>query len=70
MTKNKSYWIKERDNPQFDKPYYVAEGQLSKRAALRKENTLYGNNFMLEYATENEYNVAIAKLKKDGFTVN
>lgn len=69
MKKKLSYWIKERHNPQFDKPYYSACGQLSNREAARKEDSLYGHNVMLEYATEAEYTAAIEKLEADGFTL-
>ncbi len=65
----KSYWIKERHHPQFDKPYYTACGQLSKREAMKKENTLYGYNIMLEYKTAEEYNAEVEKFKADGFRV-
>lgn len=70
MRTKKSYWIKERHNPQFDKPYYSACGQLSKREALRKENSLYGTNVMLEYKTREEYDKAIAKLFLEGYAVH
>jgi L,D-peptidoglycan transpeptidase YkuD (ErfK/YbiS/YcfS/YnhG family) len=71
MTKTKkSWWIKERHNPNFDKPYYSACGQLSKREAKRKENSLYGFNIMLEYPTEEEYNKAIEQFKSDGYSVH
>lgn len=70
MTKvTKKYWIKERHNPQLDKAYYTLYGQLSKREAVQKENTLYGMNIMKSYATEKEYKEAIEKLKADGFRV-
>ncbi len=69
MMSVKSYWIKERHNPQFDKPYYHAYGQLSKREAAKKEDSKYGFNVMLEYATEEEYKAALAKFKADGLTV-
>ena len=65
----KKYWIKERHNPQLDKAYYMTYGQLSKREAMEKEKTLYGMNIMKSYATEQEYNEAIEKLKTDGFRV-
>jgi hypothetical protein len=70
MKTTKSYWIKERHNPQFDKPYYSACGQLSKREAAKKEGSLYGFNVMLEYATEAEYDKALAQLQADGYTVH
>ena len=66
----KLYYIKERHNPQFDKPYYSACGQLSKREARKKENSLYGNNVMLEYASPEEYNKALEQLKSAGYTVH
>lgn len=66
----KSYWIKERHNPQFDKPYYTVCGQLGKREAKKKENSLYGFNVMLEYKTEEEYSKAIKQFKDDGFVVH
>lgn len=64
-----SWWIKERDNPQFDKPYYIMCGQITKAEAKRKENTMYGSVIMLEYKTEEEYNNAIIKLKVEGYSV-
>jgi hypothetical protein len=69
MKRQFSYWIKERHNPQFDKPYYSACGQLSKTAVKKKEGSLYGFNAMLEYKTEAEYNAALEKLKASGYTV-
>ncbi len=65
----KQFYIKQRNNPQFDKPYYVAEGQLTKKDAKKKESSLYGNNYMTGYATEQEYKDAIEKLKADGYSV-
>jgi hypothetical protein len=70
MDKKLSYWIKERHNPQFDKPYYSACGQLTfSRAQRKQEGTLYGHNVMHEYATEAEYKAAIERLKADGYAV-
>jgi len=66
---NKQFYIKERLNPQFNKPYYVAEGQLTKKEAKSKEATLYGSNYLLAYNTEQEYKNAIEKLRVDGFKV-
>ena len=67
--KTKLFYLKERHNPQFKKPYYVREGQLSKTAAKKKEKSLYGDNYMLSYNTEKEYNDAIEKLTADGYSV-
>lgn len=65
----KSYWIKKRYNPQFDKPYFSGCGQLSKTAAKKKEKSLYGYNKMLEYSTQEEYTQALEQFKSEGFTV-
>lgn len=65
----KSYWIKKRINPQFDKPYYHLYGQLTKKDARAKEKSLYGNNVMLEYKTQKEYFDAIKELREKNFTV-
>lgn len=69
MSRKLSYWIKERHNPQFKKPYYHAYGQLTKKEARAKENTLYGHNVMLEYKTEQEYIDAIKALREKDFIV-
>ena len=66
----KSYYIKERHNPQLENPYYSACGQLSKREAMKKERSLYGFNKMLEYKSLEDYNKAIEKLRAKGFTVH
>ena len=65
---NQSYWIKERHNSQLG-VYYVACVQLSKTAAKKKEKTLYGYNYMLEFATETEYEAKLAELRKDGQSI-
>ena len=70
MARKLSYYIKERNNPQFKKPYYVAKGQMTKAEAMKVEDgTGYGTNFMLPYKTEAEYNQAIADLRAQGFNV-
>ncbi len=65
----KKYYIKERNNPQFDKPYYVPQGQLTKKEAKAKTEGVYGTNYMLEYNTEAEYNAAIEELREKGFKI-
>ena len=65
----KQFYIKQRNNPQLKKPYYVAEGQLTKKDAKRKESSLYGDNYMIGYATEEEYKDAIKKLKANGYSL-
>lgn len=57
--KSKFWYIKERHNPQFDKPYYRALGNISKLEASRHENTLYGYNILLKYDNEKDYNDAL-----------
>ncbi len=69
MSAKKSYWIKERNNPQFKKPYYIGCGQLSEKEAQEKKESLYGYNVMHEYSTLEEYNDAIAKLELNGYHV-
>ena len=64
----KLYYIKERHNPQLG-TYYVTMGQLSKREAKRNENSIYGDNYMLGYQTEEEYKKAISDLKQRGFRI-
>jgi len=64
------YYIKERHNPQFKKPYYIPEGLLTKKEALIKENSSYGFNIMLKYNTIQEYTKAIQQFKNDGFNVH
>ena len=65
-----SYWIKERHNPQFDEPYYVLCGQLGKREAKKKENPIYGMNFMLEFTTLEAYEQKIEELREEGKRVH
>jgi len=69
MSRKLSYWIKERHNPQFDGPYYVACGQLTKKDAKTKETSLYGYNNMLEFKTVEEYNQALKSLSEKGYRV-
>lgn len=64
------YYIKERYNPQFRNPYYVALGQLSKRDANKNKKAVYGKNAVLGFDTEEEYNKHLQKLKDDGFSVH
>ena len=68
--KPKSFYIKERHNPQLKKPYYVACGQLSKKEAAKNENSVYGTNIMMPYSTEVDYKNAIEQLEQKGYTVH
>ncbi len=70
MAKQKLYYIKERHNPQFKKPYYVPKGQLTKKEAEQAENSSYGSNVMLEYKTLDEYNEAILNFRQQGFNIH
>ena len=59
------FWIRERDNPQLG-VYYVGQGQMSKTAAMKYEQSLYGSNRMLPFDTETEYRAKLAQLQKEG----
>ncbi len=61
----KMFYIKERDNPQTG-TYYVAKGQMTKKDAKQAENSLYGSNTMLAFATKEEYDAKLAALKAAG----
>jgi hypothetical protein len=63
--KNYPWWIMERHNPQLG-VYYVACGQMSKTAAKRHEDVLYGFNVMKRYETEEEYKIALEWLRDQG----
>lgn len=67
--KNKPYYLGERHNPQFKKPYYRMFGQLSKAEVKRKEKSLYGNMYLIPFQTQEEYNTKIAELKNQGYNV-
>ncbi len=69
MNKRLKFYIKERHNPQKKTPYYVAEGQLTKKNAMAKEKSVYGMNIMLVYENEEEYKKAISDLKHNGKNV-
>jgi hypothetical protein len=60
----KKYYIKERHNPQFKKPYYVPKGQLTAKDAKKMETPLYGVNIMHSYDTKEEYEKAIESFNK------
>ena len=65
----KLFYLGERHNPQFKKPYYVKYGQLSKTEAKRKEKCVYGSMYITSYNTQQEYEDKIQELKKDGFNI-
>jgi len=63
----KYYCIKERHNPETNKPCYIKKGLLTKKESiLIVEHCAYGKNIVHEYATEVEYNNALEKLRSDG----
>ena len=68
--KNNSYYIVERNNPQFKKPYYIKRGQLSKREANKSLATVYGTNYLIECPTYQEYIDKINELVKQGFDIS
>jgi len=61
----KKWYIKERHNPQLG-VYYVAKGQLTKKEAKEYENAKYGENTMLSFETQAEYDAKIRALKVQG----
>ena len=64
------YYIKERHNPQFDKPCYKAFGNtLTAKEAKRYEDSLYGYNIMLKFSSKKEYEKKIVELQETGFSV-
>lgn len=66
---NKYFWIKERHNPQFKQPYYVPCGQITVKEARKKEFPLYGENYMHKFATKEEYEAEITKLRAAGHNI-
>ena len=69
-TRKKLYYIGERSNPQFQKPYYVNYGFLSKAEAVRKEKCSYGSMHLTAYETVEEALIAFRKLKDEGFRIH
>jgi hypothetical protein len=64
------FYIKERHNPQFEKPYYTTYGQLTNKAAKDKARTSYGTNYMIAYDTIEDYNAAIIDFKNRGYSIH
>lgn len=70
MTKKQSYYIGWRGNRQLSRGgYYKAFGQLSKRDARKKEDCVYGSMSLMAYASEAEYQAALAEHKAQGYSV-
>ena len=61
----KKYYIRERDNPQLG-TYFIAMGQLSKTAAKKYENALYGSNTMHSFDTAEAYAKRLQELNDKG----
>ncbi len=64
----KKFYLKERHNPQLQKPYYVTYGQLTIKEVKMKQ-VGYGENYMLPFDIEEEYLAEIERLKLAGFSV-
>jgi len=64
----KTWWIKERFNPQLGY-YYVPMGILPKREAKRHETTIYGDNRMLPFESEQAYLAHLSSLRAEGKNV-
>jgi hypothetical protein len=59
--KPKYFWIKERHNPQLG-VRYKACGMLPIKKAMAMEESLYGTNYMLRFASEDEYKAKCIEL--------
>lgn len=64
----KPWWIKERYNPQLG-TYYVGCGQMSKTEAKKHEKTLYGDNAIYRFDSEELYRQEMDKLRANGESV-
>lgn len=61
----KKWYIKERHNPQLG-IYYVPMGQRTKTEAKAYERSIYGDNYMLSFDTQKEYESKLQDLKAQG----
>jgi len=59
--KPKSWWIKERHNPQLG-VYYTGLGNLSVKEALKHESTLYGDNLLHRFKSRKDYEERLIQL--------
>ena len=64
------FYIGERHNPQFKKPYYKLYSQPSKKDAKSKENCAYGSMYLTSYNTVEEYNATIVNLRDSGYSIH
>lgn len=53
--KYKYWYIKERWNPQHNKPSFTALGNISTTEAKKYEKTLYGTNYVIRYSNYTDY---------------
>lgn len=66
----RQWYIGERNNPQLQKPYFIAYGQLSKAEAMKKEYPQYGGmRLTVGFTTLQEYENKINDLRERGFRV-
>lgn len=63
--RTKPWWIRERHNPQLG-VYYVPHGQMSKTAAHKYEDSIYGYNVMLRFDSEADYHAKLDQLRYSG----
>ena len=66
----KLYYIGERNNPQFKKPYYIAYGQLTKKDVKRKEKCMYGDLCITGFVNKEDYDNTLLSLKQKGFSIH
>ena len=69
MPKSKKFYLKRRDNTQLIEPYYVKCGQITKKEAKKIEKAIYGENTMIAFDTEEQYNEEIKGLIKLGLHI-
>jgi hypothetical protein len=61
------YYIGERSNPQLEKSYYIAYGQLTKKEAAKKQMSLYGSLYLTSYDNLSSFEEAKSKIIESGF---
>lgn len=59
----KKWYVLERHNPQLG-VYYTALGQLFKKDAKRREDCLYGTNYIHSFDSEKDYLDFLNKVQK------
>lgn len=69
--KGKYFYIKERRNQQFKKPYYVAYGNTITAKDVRRMETApgYGEEYFMKFSSHQEYLDFIQELENSGYTV-